>query len=70
MGFQNAFITAAFAGLVQALTFLIFVKWAKKMRKASVHPYYRYVKEMAEAGLTHWNSAENFYVTMLGPLGQ
>lgn len=53
MGYQNAFITAAFAGMAQVLTFLIFVKWGKKMRKASVQRYYRYVRAMAEAGLTH-----------------
>jgi hypothetical protein len=40
-------------GLAQVLTFLVFVKWGKRMRKASVHGYYRYVKEMAAARLTH-----------------
>lgn len=34
-------------GLSLVLTFLVFVKWGKRMRKASVHRYYRYVKEMA-----------------------
>lgn len=53
MGYQNAFILAAFAGLAQVLTFLIFVKWGKKMRKASVKRYWKYVNEMAEAGLMH-----------------
>jgi hypothetical protein len=53
LGYQNAFIVAAFAGLAQVLTFLVFVKWGKRMRKASVHRYYRYVKEMAAVGLTH-----------------
>ena len=53
MGYQNAFIVAAFARLAQVLTFLVFVKWGKRMRKASAHRHYRYVKEVAAAGLTH-----------------
>jgi hypothetical protein len=53
MGFQNAFTVAAFAGLAHVLTFLIFVKWGKQLRKASVRRYYRYMKEMAAGGLMH-----------------
>ena len=53
MGLQNAFIVAAFAGLAQVLTFLIFVRYGKRMRIASVGRYRRYVQDMAEAGLTH-----------------
>jgi hypothetical protein len=49
------FIVAAFARLAQVLTFLVFVKWGKRMRKASAHGHYRYVKEIAAAGLTHQN---------------
>jgi hypothetical protein len=49
MAYQNAFIVAALAGLAKVLTFLGFVKWGKQMRKASVHRYYRYVKEMTAA---------------------
>src|SRR5271155_931224 len=48
MADQNAFIVAALAGLAKVLTFLGFVK---QMRKASVHRYYRYVKEMTAAAL-------------------
>lgn len=32
MGYQNAFIVAAFAGLAQVLTFLAVVKWGKTWR--------------------------------------
>jgi len=53
MGYQNAFILAAFAGLAQVLTFLIFVKWGKKMREASLPRYWKYLREMSAAGLTH-----------------
>ena len=51
MGLQNAFIVAAFAGLAQALTFLIFVRYGRALRKSSVHKYQLYVKEMASAGM-------------------
>ncbi|MCJ1256428.1 hypothetical protein MMC24_004249 [Lignoscripta atroalba] len=53
MGLQNAFVVAAFVGLAQVLTFLIFVKYGKRMRKASVGRYWRYVHEMEAAGFTH-----------------
>ena len=53
MGYQNAFILAAFAGIAQVLTFLIFVKWGKKWRAASTARYLKYVKEIADAGLVH-----------------
>ncbi|RMZ88366.1 hypothetical protein DV736_g4411, partial [Chaetothyriales sp. CBS 134916] len=53
MGLQNAFITAAFAGLAQVLTFLIFVKWGKGLRERSTKRYLKYVKELANTGLLH-----------------
>lgn len=53
LGYQNAFIVAAFAGLAQCLTFLIFVKWGKKWRAASTQRFLKYVKETQEAGLAH-----------------
>lgn len=53
MGYQNAFITAAFAGLAQTLTFLVFVKWGKQWRRASAERFLKYVKEIQEAGLVH-----------------
>lgn len=52
MGLQNAFIVAAFAGLAQVLTFLIFVRYGKRMRRASLGRYNKYVEQMARAGLT------------------
>jgi MFS family permease len=53
MGLQNAFILAAFAGLAQCLTFLIMVKWGKKLRSKSAGKYAKYVQKMAESGLVH-----------------
>ena len=53
MGYQNAFIVAAFAGLAQVLTFLVFVKWGKRWREGTTRRYWKYVEEMAKAGLTH-----------------
>ena len=53
LGYQNAFILAAFAGLAQVLTFLIFVKWGKAMRRRSVRRYWKYLNQMMEDGLTH-----------------
>lgn len=53
MGLQNAFIVAAFAGLAQLLTFLIFIKWGKRWRAASAPAYYKHVKLLQEAGLVH-----------------
>lgn len=53
MGYQNAFILAAFAGLAQVLTFLLFVKYGKRLRQASTDRYLKCVKEITDAGLTH-----------------
>lgn len=53
MELQNAFIVAAFAGLAKVLTFVVFVKLGKAMRRRSVGRYRTYVKEMSQAGLTH-----------------
>ena len=53
MGYQNAFILAAFAGMAQVLTFLFFVKFGKRLRAASTERYLKYVKQITDAGLTH-----------------
>lgn len=45
MGYQNAFIVAAFAGLAQVLTFLAVVKWGKSWRNNTKARYYKFVKE-------------------------
>lgn len=53
MGYQNAFIVAAFAGLAQVLTFLIVVKYGKVWRDKTKRLYYKYVKENEKLGITH-----------------
>jgi hypothetical protein len=53
LGYQNAFIVAAFAGLAQVLTFLIFLKYGKRFRAASTSRYLKYVRQITDAGLTH-----------------
>lgn len=53
MGYRNAFIVAAFAAMAQASTFLIFIKWGKKMRVKSTAKYLKYVGELKSAGLMH-----------------
>ncbi|KAL9121532.1 MAG: hypothetical protein Q9187_001903 [Circinaria calcarea] len=49
----NAFIVAACAGWAQVVTFLLVVKYGKRMRRASMRRYNKYVEQMARAGLTH-----------------
>jgi hypothetical protein len=53
MGYQNAFILAAFAGLAQVLTFLAVVKWGKSWRTATKNRYYNFVKESEHIGISH-----------------
>ena len=53
MGFQNAFIVAAFAGLAQVLTVFIFIRYGQNVRGASVKKYQHYRKEMIDAVLIH-----------------
>ncbi|KAF2725314.1 MFS general substrate transporter [Polychaeton citri CBS 116435] len=53
MGLQNAFITAAFAGLAQCLSFLFFVKFGKNMRRSSIKRYGKYVDQMSSGGMVH-----------------
>ncbi|KAF2234641.1 MFS general substrate transporter [Viridothelium virens] len=52
MGLQNAFIVAAFAGLVQVSTFAVFLIWGRRLREASVPRYKYYVNQRREAGYT------------------
>lgn len=53
MGYQNAFILAAFAGLAQVCTFFIVVWYGKGWRKASVPRYEKYVQQSEKMGLVH-----------------
>jgi len=53
MGLQNAFIVAAFAGLMQVLTVFFIIRYGRSMRQASVNRYQHYKDEMVTAGLVH-----------------
>ncbi|KAF2099206.1 MFS general substrate transporter [Rhizodiscina lignyota] len=53
MGLQNAFITAAFVGMAQVLTVLIFIKCGKGIRERSIRRYEKYLQQMVEGGLAH-----------------
>lgn len=53
MGYQNAFLVAAFVAMAQISTFLVFIKWGRGLRKASVNRYLKYVKEIEDNGLAH-----------------
>ncbi|KAJ9501954.1 hypothetical protein H2202_002916 [Exophiala xenobiotica] len=53
LGYQNAFLVAAFAGLAQVLTFLIFINWGSRMRAASAERYREEVQRAEELGIAH-----------------
>jgi MFS family permease len=53
MGYQNAFLVAAFAGMAQCATFSIFVKFGKGLRRSSAPRYAHYVEKMASSGMIH-----------------
>lgn len=53
VGLQNAFITAAFVGMAQVLTVLIFIKWGKGMRERSIGRYEKYLQQMGPDGMAH-----------------
>ncbi|KAK4945756.1 hypothetical protein LTR10_015104 [Elasticomyces elasticus] len=53
MGYQNAFLVAAFAGLAQVLTFLIFMKWGPRLRAASAERYRKEVERAMKIGYSH-----------------
>ncbi|KAK4934834.1 hypothetical protein LTR10_024002 [Elasticomyces elasticus] len=53
MGYQNAFLVAAFVALAQISVFFAFIKWGRGMRKATAPRYLNYVSQMKAGGLTH-----------------
>lgn len=53
MGFQNAFLVAAFAGLAQVMTFLIFIKWGKAIRASSAAQYRAEIQRAELLGIAH-----------------
>jgi MFS family permease len=53
MGYQNAFILAAFAGLAQVCTFLAVVRWGKGWRRMTRERYFNYVRAGEGLGVSH-----------------
>jgi hypothetical protein len=45
LGYQNAFILAAFTGLAQVFTFLVVIKGGKRWRDTTKKRYCRFVEE-------------------------
>ena len=53
MGLQNAFLVAAFAGMAQVASFLVFVRFGKGLRRQSAGRYGKHVEKMASQGVIH-----------------
>lgn len=53
MGYQNAFLVAAFVSLAQIAFFFVFIKYGRGMRKASAQRYLKYVAEVKDGGFAH-----------------
>ncbi|KAL6365701.1 hypothetical protein LRP88_01702 [Fusarium phalaenopsidis] len=53
MGYQNAFLVAAFAALAQLSLFIVFIRWGRHFRRASVARYWKYVQQVKDDGLLH-----------------
>lgn len=53
MGYQNAFILGAFAGLAHNLTIFPIIKWGKNLRQRSAGDYWAMVKKGAGLDVTH-----------------
>lgn len=55
LGYQNAFLVAAFVGMAETASFLIFVLGdnGKQLRRRSGERYSRYLKGMRDAGMAH-----------------
>ncbi|KAF5963226.1 major facilitator superfamily transporter, putative substrate-H+ antiporter [Fusarium bulbicola] len=53
LGYQNAFILGAFAGLAHNLTIFPVMKWGRALRQRSAEKYWNTVKEGADLDLNH-----------------
>ncbi|KAK7224814.1 hypothetical protein V2G26_012817 [Clonostachys chloroleuca] len=53
LGFQNAFILGAFAGLAHNLTIFVVMKWGRALRQRSAEKYWKTVKEGADLDVNH-----------------
>ena len=53
LGTQNCFISAAFVGLTASLSFLVMIKWGKKLRESKRTKYWDLVRKNAQLGALH-----------------
>jgi hypothetical protein len=53
LGYQNAFLIAAFVALAQISFCFVFIKWGRQLRKASVLRYWKFVQQVKEDGLAY-----------------
>ncbi|KAM0428472.1 hypothetical protein ACHAPT_006832 [Fusarium lateritium] len=53
LGYQNAFILGAFAGLAHNLTIFPVMKWGRSLRQRSAEKYWNTVKEGADLDVNH-----------------
>ncbi|KAI8724373.1 hypothetical protein NCS52_00006200 [Fusarium sp. LHS14.1] len=53
LGYQNAFILGAFAGLAHNLTIFPVMKWGRALRERSAEKYWKTVKEGSDLDLNH-----------------
>ncbi|KAM5354916.1 hypothetical protein ACJ41O_001562 [Fusarium nematophilum] len=53
MGYQNAFLVAAFTALAQLSSFLVFIRWGRQFRTANVARYWKHVQQVKDDGLLH-----------------
>lgn len=53
LGTQNCFISAAFVGLAASLSFLLMIKWGKRLREIKRTTYWRLVRKNIQLGASH-----------------
>ncbi|KIW36495.1 uncharacterized protein PV06_11262 [Exophiala oligosperma] len=53
LGYQNAFLLAAFIGLAHNLTIFPVMKWGRELRRRSATTYWRYLESAREKGISH-----------------
>ncbi|KAF5589020.1 major facilitator superfamily transporter [Fusarium subglutinans] len=53
MGYQSAFLVAAFVAMAQFSLAFVFIKYGKQLRRKSTASYFKYLKQVKNDGLIH-----------------
>ncbi|PCD30362.1 hypothetical protein AU210_010044 [Fusarium oxysporum f. sp. radicis-cucumerinum] len=53
MGYQNAFLVAAFVAMAQFSLAFVFIKYGKQLRRNSTASYFKYLEQVKNDGLIH-----------------